>query len=132
MILRRCKILIALLAVPILCAHHSFMSEFDHSAPVTLEGVVTNVEWANPHTYFSIDVKGTRGGVINWMLEGGSPSAMYSRGWTRTTLKLGQTVKVKGYRAKNKSAHLAAARSVSFEDGRLLLSGEMDDGGPPN
>jgi Family of unknown function (DUF6152) len=83
-------------------AHHSFMAEFDQRKPVTLEGVVTNVEWINPHTFFYIDVKDKGGKSVKWALETGSPSALLSRGWTRDTIKIGDRVKVYAYRAKDK------------------------------
>ena len=111
-------------------AHHSFMAEFDQREPVTLEGVVTKVDWINPHTFFYIDVKDQSGHTVNWVLETGSPSVLMIRGWTRDTMKLGDRITVYGYRAKSK-AKLAAARSVTFADGKTLFGGQTDDGGPP-
>ena len=127
------KILIAvsaLLAAEPSFAHHSFMAEFDQRKPVTLEGVVTNVEWTNPHTFFYVDVKDKTGKTVNWALETGSPSVLIARGWTRDTMKVGDRVKVYAYRAKDKET-LAAARSVVLKDGRTLFGGQTDDGGPP-
>ena len=111
-------------------AHHSFMAEFDQRKPVTLEGVVTKVEWINPHTYFYVDVKDTSGKLAKWVLETGSPSVLIERGWTRETMRVGDHVSVLGYRAKNRDK-LAAARSVTLADGRTLFGGQTDDGGPP-
>ena len=118
-----------LTATPIL-AHHSFMAEFDQRKPVTLEGVVTNVDWTNPHTFFYVDVKDNAGKTVKWALETGSPSVLIARGWTRDTLKVGDRVKVYGYRAKDKET-LAAARSLVLKDGRTLFGGQTDDEGPP-
>lgn len=115
-------------AVPAL-AHHGFMAEFDKERPVTVEGVVTNVLWENPHTFFHVDVKAPSGAVTNWTLETGSPSVLIARGWNRGTLKPGDHVIVHGYQGK-KDAHLAAARSVTMPDGRPLQGGQTDDGGP--
>ena len=129
--LSKCLIAVSglLTATPIL-AHHSFMAEFDQRKPVTLEGVVTNVDWTNPHTFFYVDVKDNAGKTVKWALETGSPSVLIARGWTRNTLKVGDRVKVYGYRAKDKET-LAAARSLVLKDGRTLFGGQTDDGGPP-
>ena len=110
-------------------AHHSFMVEFDQRKPVRLEGVVTKVEWVNPHTYFYVDVKDQSGKIVNWVLETGSPGALAFRGWTRDTLKAGDRVTVYGYRSKV-APDRAAARSVTLMDGRTLFGGQTDDGGP--
>jgi len=119
----------ALLPAALVSAHHSFMAEFDQRKPVTLEGVVTNFEWINPHSYFYLDVKDKSGKTVKWALETGSPSALLSRGWTRDTVKVGDNVKVYAYQAKDKDT-LAAARSVTLKNGRTLFGGQTDDGGP--
>ena len=119
-----------ILSATLILAHHSSMAEFDQRKSVTLEGVVTNVEWTNPHTYFYVDVKDSAGKTVKWALETGSPSALLSRGWTRDTIKVGDRIRVYAYRAKDKET-LAAARSVVLKDGRTLFGGQTDDGGPP-
>jgi len=122
-------VLVTLFASSTTFAHHSFMAEFDQRAPVTLEGAVTRIDWINPHIFFYIDVKDNKGKIVSWTLETGSPNALMNRGWTRDTMKVGDRVKVYGYRAKEKPT-VAAARSVTFPDGRTLFGGQMDDGGP--
>jgi len=118
-----------LLTVVSAFAHHSFMAEFDQKKPVILTGEVTGVEWQNPHTYFSMDVKDDTGKVVNWRLETGSPGALMARGWKRETTKTGDHVVVYGYRAKDVS-NVAAARSVKMADGQTIFAGQTDDGGP--
>ena len=118
-------ILVPLPAFP----HHSFMAEFDQAQPVIVEGVVTKVEWQNPHTFFYIDAKDATGKAVQWVLETGSPNALIMRGWTQKSMKLGDHVLVHGYRAKAGS-NLAAARSVRLADGRTIFGGQTDDGGP--
>jgi len=106
-----------LAAVPVL-AHHSFSSEYDATKPVTLEGLVTKVEWMNPHVYFYINVKDANGKVTNWALEMGAPSGLQRQGWTRNTLQVGDQVKVEGTLARN-GTPLANARNV-FKGGKKM------------
>jgi hypothetical protein len=110
-------------------AHHSFAAEYDVKKPVTLTGVVTKIQWTNPHARFDISVKDESGGTTIWEFELGSPNGLMRRGWTRSSLKLGDTVTVTGYLAKDGSK-LANARSVSLADGRRIFAGSSDDGGP--
>jgi hypothetical protein len=117
-----------LTAMPTL-AHHAFMAEFDQNQPVTMEGVVTAIKWQNPHTFFYVDVKDQNGKTVNWELETGSPNSLRVRNWTKETLKPGDHVFVRGYRART-NPKLAAARSVTLPDGRTVFGGQMDDGGP--
>ena len=100
-------------------AHHAFSNEFDMSKPITLEGVVTRIEWENPHVHFFIDVTGADGVVVNWSCETGGPTRLARRGWTRETLKLGDKVIVHGYIAKDAS-HSVDGRQVIFADGRKI------------
>src|SRR5262245_1041702 len=82
-----------------LAAHHAFAAEFDGSKPVTLQGTVTKMEWINPHAWLHIDVKGSDGKVVNWMVEGGAPNALLRRGWNRNSVVPGTVVTVEGFRA---------------------------------
>jgi hypothetical protein len=115
----------ALLAMPA-GAHHSFAAEFDAAAPIELKGTVTKVEWANPHTFFYIDVSDSGGQIDNWALELGSPNGLMRRGWTRNSMKLGDTVTVTGWRAKDGSLK-GNARSVTLSTGQKLFAGSSND-----
>jgi len=119
----------AFVAGPRLLAHHSFAAEFDGSKPIRLTGALAKIEWTNPHSYFYIEVKDPAGGVVTWGCEAGSPGALSRRGFKRGDLKLGDTVIVDGYLAKDGS-HLVDARRVTLPDGRIVSGASAGDGGP--
>ena len=102
-----------LLAVAPAIAHHSFAAEYDSKKPVTLKGIVTKVDWMNPHVYFYLDVKDDQGTVTNWALEMGPPTLLQKAGWNRNTMKVGDEVVVQGIMAKD-GAKQAKARSVTM------------------
>ena len=120
---------IVLTGAATLSAHHSFAAEFDGSKPIRLVGTITKVQWTNPHSFFYIDVKDESGNVVNWACEGGGPGALSRRGWKRGDLKLGDTLVVDGYLARDGS-HLIDARRVTLPDGRSVYGGSQGDGGP--
>jgi len=114
-----------------LLAHHSFAAEFDAGKAIRLTGALTKIEWTNPHTYFYIDVKEENGSVVKWGCEAGSPGALTRRGFKRGDIKLGDTIIVDGYRAKDGS-RLIDARRVTLPDGRVVSGASAGDGGPGN
>ncbi len=118
---------IAAAAFPIY-AHHSFAAEYDASKAVRVTGVISKVEWTNPHSYLYIDVKGDQG-TVTWTCEGGAPNALSRRGFRKNDIKLGDTVTIDGYGAKDGS-HLMDARRITLSDGRSFYSGSPGDGGP--
>jgi hypothetical protein len=95
-------------------AHHSFAAEFDADKPITLTGIVTKVEWTNPHVWFYINVADEADGeVTNWGAELGPPHGLQRRGWRRNTLEIGTQVTVEGFLARNGSPRVNA-RNVTL------------------
>ena len=119
-------------ALPIL-AHHSISAEFDPTKTVTVTGVVTKLDWMNPHIWVYIDSKDASGKVAKWQFEGGPPNSLRRNGWTRNSLKEGDTVKVEGIRAKDpvngQGVFIGNARNVTLPDGKRIFSGSAEDGG---
>ncbi len=103
-----------LLAAKTTVAHHAFSAEFDANKPVNLTGKVTKVEWTNPHAWFYMDVADASGKVTNWAFEMGAPNGLLREGWTRNSMKIGETVTVAGSRAKDGSA-IANAQTVTLK-----------------
>ena len=111
-------------------AHHSFAAEFDINQPITLKGVLTKMEWVNPHGWIYIDVV-ENGKTVNWAIEAGGPTALLRRGLRKTDFPTGLEVVVEGYRAKS-GAPKANGRTVTLKDGRNFFLGASDTGAAPN
>jgi Family of unknown function (DUF6152) len=110
-------------------AHHSFSAEYDAKKQVHLEGVVTQMEWINPHTWIHIDVTDPDGKVTSWMVEGGSPNILLRRGFNKNTLEKGQKIAVDGFQAKDGS-NRANGSNITYPDGKKLFLGSSGTGAP--
>ena len=117
------------LNAPRLLAHHAFSAEFDAKQPTTFEGVVTKVDWTNPHVYFYATVKEKAGRTATWAFEIAGPNSLTRLGWDRHSLKAGDRVTVVGYPARD-GAKVASARSILLANGRKVFAGTPLDGGP--
>jgi hypothetical protein len=117
------------LAVSPVRAHHAFAAEYDAKKQVRLEGVVTQMEWINPHAWIHIDVTGPDGKVTSWMVEGGSPNILLRRGFNKNTLEKGQKITVDGFQAKDGS-NRANGSNITYPDGKKLFLGSSGTGAP--
>ena len=112
-----------------LAAHHAFAAEFDANKPVEFTGVVTKMEWVNPHVWIHLDVQKPDGTIEQWKFEAGTPNVLFRRGFTKDSLKPGTQVTVDGYQAKN-GLKRANGRDLTFLDGRKLFLGSSGTGAP--
>src|SRR5262245_44943595 len=109
--------------------HHAFSAEFDAKKPIKLRGVVTKMEWVNPHSWIHLAVKGNDGKTVNWMVEAGPPGALVRRGWSKSSIPAGMEILVEGYQAKD-GTNKANGRDVTLPDGRRLFVGSSGTGAP--
>jgi hypothetical protein len=110
-------------------AHHAFSSEFDANRPVKMTGVVTKMEWVNPHSWIHVDVKKPDGTIESWMIEGGTPNTLLRRGLRKTDLPAGTVIVIDGYQAKDGGLR-ANGRNLTLPDGRAMFLGGESPGAP--
>jgi len=116
-------------SVATLRAHHAFAAEFDSKREVHFKGTVTKMEWTNPHVWIHISVKKTDGSAEEWAVEGGTPSVLFRRGFTKQSLMPGTEIVIDGYQAKDGTKR-ANGRDLTFPDGRKLFLGSSGTGAP--
>ena len=114
---------LAWLAVPI-AAHHSWTADYDAGKPVTVKGVVTKVEWTNPHTHFYVEAKDERGTSRMWNFEMASTLALERSGWSRKTLQVGDQVTITGFGGRSVTER-AIAQTITTADGKALFAGKL-------
>ncbi len=130
--MRRSILMVAgllVLAAASVSAHHAFAAEFDANKPIMLKGVVTKMEWINPHSWIHVDVKGPDGKIVPWMVEGGAPNALLRRGFTKDSLPAGTQIVIEGFQAKS-GARKANGRDLTLPDGKKLFMGSSGTGAP--
>ena len=115
--------LAGMLCPALLMAHHAFSAEYDANKTIVLKGVVTKLEWTNPHVRFYVDVKDAKG-TTNWDLELQSVNTLTRNGWTRRALKVGDEVTVSAYLAKDGTNRANARGSVTLANGTKLFAGD--------
>jgi hypothetical protein len=102
-------------------AHHSLAAEYDTKKPVSLAGIVTKLDWRNPHAWVYLDVKNSAGETERWQCELGSPNAMTRAGFNPESVKQGDEVVLNGVLAKDASK-TCSTRDLKSKDGRIILS----------
>jgi hypothetical protein len=110
---------VCLTCAPIV-AHHAFSADFDINKPVKVQGIVTKIEWTNPHVWMYLNVKDETGNVTNWGFEMGAPHQLQGRGWTRDLVKLGDELAVEGHRAKDASPRMNGRTVTMVKTGQRL------------
>ena len=103
-----------------LSAHHEVGAKFDDKKPVTLKGLVTKIDWANPHVHIFINVQNGNS-VRNWAVELESPVDLGRAGWSRDTVKPGEALTVQGILARNGTQQAWANSVVTTNGGKKLF-----------
>jgi len=119
--------LLMALAVPA-GAHHSAAVAYDLDQYISLQGVVTEVKWENPHTWIYLDVKDASGRVVQWGFEGAVPNQLYRRGVNPSILKPGVPITIKGHPARDPSRRFGEVHEVVLQDGRSFVIGASGTG----
>ena len=110
-----------LAAVPVL-AHHSITSEFDPSKEGVVKGVMSGVQWVNPHVYTFVDVKDPKTGKVDtWSFEGNPPATYHRAGLRRSDWKVGEEVTVTYAAAKDGTKHLGFVKMIRYNDGHTMV-----------
>jgi hypothetical protein len=110
-------------ATPVV-AHHSVSAEFDTTKTISFTGKVKEVNWGNPHIYTSVEATDPdTGKPVVFRVEGGAPNALFRAGWRKDTVKIGETVKVTGNRAKNPESTNIGQATILNEAGKRVYAG---------
>ena len=109
------------LATTTVYAHHSYAAEFDRNSETTVEGVVTEVWFPNPHVRYYVSVTGDDGNETIWDTRGLSPVKLVRQGWTKDTIKPGDTIRMHGHIGHTNKT-IMSILDITLPDGRILSS----------
>src|SRR5436190_18826873 len=112
---------VTLVAVKPLTAHHSFDAEYDSKKPITVSGIVTKLDWVNPHAFVFIDSKDESGAVKNYKIDMGPPYALVRGGWKRDTVKIGDSVTVEAAALAKDGSNAAGSEQTTH---MILATGQ--------
>jgi len=113
---------LSFLGTPVV-AHHSFGAEYDVEKPITVKGVITKIDWSNPHSHLYLDAKEANGAIKSWKIEGYPPNVLARTGFRKdVTLKVGDTITIYAWLARSGAA-LAHGRELTLSDGKKLYFG---------
>ena len=118
-----------LASVPI-AAHHEILAKFDAAKPVTLNGIVTLVDWRNPHVHVFMNVRNAKE-TVNWAVELESPIDLQRNGWSRESLRPGDKIRVEGMAARNGSHQAWGTSIVQSATGKGVLNVSLSTPPPP-
>jgi hypothetical protein len=119
--------IIALCSAPAwVTAHHS-VAEFDLDKPLTIEATVKEVWFSNPHVRYYVTVKAPDGTEETWDVHGSSVTSLARRGWTKSTIKVGDKIRINGS-PNREGAKRILIRSIVLPNGSTLSSaGSQND-----
>jgi hypothetical protein len=103
-------------------AHHSVAAKFDETKSTTITGIVTNIDWRNPHVHVFVNVRGPKNEWVNWAVELESPIDLQDSGWNRDSVQPGDSVTVQGFTARNGSRQVWSNRMTLTQTGRQVLN----------
>ena len=117
----------ALLLLPAtwLAAHHSRPAQYNMDSPIELTGVITDMDWINPHSYIYLDVTDEGGEVVTWNLET-LPVAMFRKAGMTKAMVIGdgEPVTVRIHTARDGTPNLGYTLKITYADGHFYQLGE--------
>jgi hypothetical protein len=124
--------LLAFLAITVLAvtgtafAHHG-AAAYDMEKAVTIKGTVTNFEFINPHVLITVESKGDDGTVQKWQGELTSPNHLARAGWTKSTIKVGDTITIMGAGAKSGAPTVWIRKILGANGDEIKMGGGGDN-----